>query len=151
MSLVRRSLIVLAVYVVGAGLLAGVWNFAAPRADCYAPEGECLFFAREMSNIFFVIDSWFAGTAAVLGIACGFALNRIWLSRGFRFQFAGALATIALSYLVSVGVPALNPLESAGAANPDIVTNVISLGAPSALLVWAFFQQLTFAILGPKH
>ena len=151
MSLIRRSLLTLAVYVSGAGLLAVVWNFLAPRAECYAPEGECLFFAGEMSNIFFVIDSWFAGTAALLGIACGFGLNRSWLSLGFRFQLAGALATVALSYLVSVGVEAMNPLESAGASNPDILTNVISLGAPSALLVWAFFQQLTFAILGPKH
>lgn len=142
---------VLSLYVVLAILVGAGWLLIAPRAQCYAPEGTCLFFAGEMSNVFFRIDATFALLALAAGVASGMFLNGRWLSRGFRFQVLAALATTGLSVLVTNVVELLVTPTVLAASKPDFLDNVLFLGAQSAWLIWAFGQQLTFAISGPKH
>ncbi len=143
----RRLFAVLLPLAVTVGLL---WPLLAPRAQCYAPDGDCLFFAAEFSNVFFRIDATFALLAFAAGVLSGFLLNRAWLSCGFRYQLLAAVATTGLSALMVAAVErVIAPLPLAG-AKPEFLDNVFVLGSPSALLVWAFAQQLTFAITGPK-
>ena len=131
--------------------VAVLWPLLAPRAQCYAPEGECLFFAAEFSNVFFRIDAIFAVLTFCAGVLSGFLLNRNFLSRGFRFQVTAALSAMGLSLLVVTLVQRfITPIPLVG-AKPEFLDNVFLLGAPSALLIWAFAQQLTFAITGPKR
>jgi hypothetical protein len=143
----RRLIAVLLPLAIAVGVL---WPLLAPRAQCYAPEGECLFFAAEFSNVFFRIDATFALLAVAAGVLSGFLLNRAWLARGFRYQVLAALSTTGFSVLiVTVVEHVITPVTLAG-SKPEFLDNVFVLGSPSALLVWAFAQQLTFAITGPK-
>lgn len=137
-------------YALGSVVLTLAWSYFSPRATCYAPEGSCLFFAGEMSNIFFEIDAWFAGIALVLGVVFGLTHNRWWLSHGFGYQVTAALLAIAASYAASKGVETLNPVRIPASGNANFRENFIALGAPSALLIWAFVQQLVFVVSGPK-
>jgi hypothetical protein len=137
-------------YVAGGLLLGAGWHFFSPRADCYAPERTCLFFAGETSNVFFIIDSWFAGIAAVLGILFGVILNRNCLSQGFRSQLYAACLAIAVSYAAARGVELMNPLQQGVGDRAEFASGYLSLSTPSALLVWAFFQQLTFGLMGSR-
>lgn len=151
MSVMRRAVLAVLTYAVGAGVLALAWSVLAPRATCYAPEGKCVFFAGEMSNIFFEIDAWFAGVALVLGALFAFTHRRWWLARGFRYQLAGAILAIASSYIAAKGIEVLNPLQVPANGDTNFRENVISLGTPSALLMWAFSQQLVFALTSQQN
>ena len=150
MSVTRRAVLAILSYALGGLALALAWSGLAPRASCYAPEGVCVFFAGEMSNIFFEIDAWFAAFALLLGALFGFT-HRSWLARGLRFQLAGAFLAIASSYAAAKGIEFLNPLQVPASGDTNFRDNVISLGTPSALLMWAFSQQLVFALTAPQN
>ena len=151
MSVARRVMLAVLTYAFGGLGLALAWSAFAPRASCYAPEGLCVFFAGEMSNIFFEIDAWFAGIALALGVLFAFTHRRWWLARGFRYQLAGAVLAIASSYAAAKGIELLNPLHVPASGDTNFRDNVISLGTPSALLMWAFSQQLVFALTTPQN
>jgi hypothetical protein len=104
-----------------------------------------------MSNIFFEIDAWFAGLALVLGVLFAFTHRHWWLGHGFRYQLAGAVLAIASSYAAAKGVEVLNPLQVPASGDMNFRDNMISLGTPSALLMWAFSQQLVFALSAPQN
>jgi hypothetical protein len=144
----QRLLVTVVPLAVAVGVL---WPLLAPRAQCYAPEGPCLFFAGDMSNVFFRIDATFALLSLAAGVISGLLLNGAWLSRGLSYQVAAVVASTTLSIAVVKTVEAfIQPAPLAG-ARPEFIENVFFLGSPSAYLIWAFAQQLTFAISGPRQ
>ena len=131
----------------GAILVAIVWIWRAPYAECFVNEGTCVYYVERNSN-FFIADFLFAFLMFVLGAVVAVVYQRSWWQSGFVFQLALAIYSTVLSIGVALAGQFIRPLAMISELKADAGLELRTLGA---IFVLPAIIQVVVTVSGLSH
>ncbi|MEY3407118.1 MAG: hypothetical protein RL038_179 [Actinomycetota bacterium] len=135
---VRDWRLAIATYLVSIPLIAAVWHFTAPRAECYISEGECVWQMDQTSSPYFFADLVFGGTVTVIALLIGWFLASK-LQKSIKAQLAFAALGYAAAFAAAKLGESFNSLEL---LEEPYAIDALELRSTAMLFLWPMWVQM---------